>query len=144
MKRNALLAAAVAVLTILAVATATTARAATLFTDLPEVNDSVGVGIGQRTQQHTVDDAVDRRCGPDPEREGEDGHREEGRRPQEGAGHVANVSSERFHKGKPRGAWFDSTIVEPLALARLQRITCYITARNNGSARVYYGTAFAR
>ena len=65
---------------------------------MPDTHELVGVIEGQRLEQHTLDDAEDRRVGADAERERK--HRDEGeqRRTREPAQNTTEAHRYEFHR----------------------------------------------
>ena len=72
---------------------------------LPQGDDPLGVVIGQRAQQHSVDDAEERRGGADAKSEGENGDRDErgaGRQRAKGDSNVLKIGIHGSLRGKGR------------------------------------------
>ena len=67
-------------------------EAAELLQDLVHAHERVGLRVGERTQQHAVDDAEDRAAGADAERQRQDGDDREARSPRQLAQRVAGVA----------------------------------------------------
>ncbi len=64
-----------------------------------EPDDPIGIGVGQRPEQHAEDDAEDRRGGADAEPERQDGDNREGLGPKEQAHAVPHVAKKVFEQG---------------------------------------------
>ena len=69
----------------------------------PEAHDAIGVGIGQRPQQHRIDDAEDRGVRADAECERQHREGRERTRASHGAEGVAHVLCELFERHPPPG-----------------------------------------
>ena len=65
--------------------------------DLEDPHQSVRGGVGQRLEQHAVDDAEDTGRGPDPESQREDGHRGESLAARQYPNGVADVGDQGGH-----------------------------------------------
>ena len=66
-----------------------------------EPDDPIGIGVGQRTEQHAVDDAEDRRCGADAETERQDRNNGEGLGPEKQAHAVTHIAKKVFEERRP-------------------------------------------
>ena len=64
-------------------------------------DEAIGVGVGERLQQHAVDDAEDRGDGAEAERQRERGDDQETRLFQQQAASVADIVNERVHGRTP-------------------------------------------
>ena len=65
-------------------------------------HQSVGLGVGQRPEQHRVDEAEDRRVRADSDPQREDDDQAEARVPPEAPQGVLHVADDRLEHGKPR------------------------------------------